>query len=141
MEIIGSGEYHSESVKINGGKEVLKFIQSLLEGEIVELLGREKSEWRKALDSPPGYRDGYGKGRKLTLGCGTITVHRPRVRGLEERFESRVLPLFARRSKGINQLIPQLYIHGLAQGDFDLALTQGSFERRGSHFSQYRSQT
>ena len=56
------------------------------------------------------------------MGCGTITVYRPRVRGLEERFESRVLPLFARRTKGVNQLIPQLYLHGLAQGDFDLAL-------------------
>jgi putative transposase len=32
------------------------------------------------------------------------------------------LPLFARRTKGVSQLIPQLYLHGLAQGDFDLAL-------------------
>jgi transposase-like protein len=44
------------------------------------------------------------------------------VRGLEERFESRVLPLFARRAKGVSKLIPQLYLHGLALGDFDLAL-------------------
>ena len=56
------------------------------------------------------------------MGCGTIIVHRPRVRGLEEHFESRVLPLFVRRTKGVSQLIPQLYLHGLAQGDFDLAL-------------------
>jgi len=102
--------------------KVQEFIQSLLEEEIVELMGRRKSERRKALDSPPGYRNGYGKGRKLTLGCGTIMLHRPRVRGLEECFESRVLPLFVRRSKGVNELIPQLYLHGLAQGDFDLAL-------------------
>ena len=102
--------------------KVREFIQALLEDEITELLGRSKSERRKALDSPPAYRNGYGKGRKLTLGCGTITVHRPRVRGLEERFQSRILPLFARRTKGVNQLIPQLYLHGLAEGDFDLAL-------------------
>jgi transposase-like protein len=102
--------------------KVREFIQSLLEAEITELLGRDKSERRKVLDSSPAYRNGYGKGRKLTLGCGTITVYRPRVRGLEERFESRVLPLFARRTKEVNQLIPQLYLHGLALGDFDLAL-------------------
>ena len=101
--------------------KVQEFIQTLLEEE-TGLLGRRRSERRKAWDSPPGYRNGYGKQRKLTLGCGTITVHRPRVRGLEGRFESRVLPLFARRSKGVSQLIPQLYLHGLAQGDFDLAL-------------------
>jgi transposase-like protein len=103
-------------------RKVQEFIQSLLEEEIAELLGRQKSERRKAVDSSPAYRNGYGKERKLTLGCGTITLRRPRVRGLEERFESRVLPLFARRTKGVSKLIPRLYLHGLALGDFDLAL-------------------
>jgi putative transposase len=103
-------------------REVQEFIQSLLEEEITELLGRKKSERRKAVDSPQVYRNGHGKVRKLTLGCGTVTVYRPRVRGLEERFESQVLPLFAMRTKEVSQLIPQLYLHGLALGDFDLAL-------------------
>jgi putative transposase len=102
--------------------KVRQFIQALLEDEVTELLGRGKSERRRALDSPPAYRNGYGKRRRLTLGCGTITLRRPRVRGLEERFKSRILPLFARRTKEVNQLIPQLYLHGLAEGDFDLAL-------------------
>jgi len=103
-------------------KKVQEFIQSLLEEEITELLGRQKSERRQAVDSLPVYRNGYGKPRHLTLGCGTITIYRPRVRGLEERFESRVLPMFARRTAEVNKLIPQLYLHGLALGDFDLAL-------------------
>lgn len=102
--------------------KIREFIQDLLEAEIEELLGRQKSERRKLVDSLPVYRNGYGKGRKLTLGCGTITVYRPRVRGLEKRFKSQVLPLFARRTPEVNQLIPQLYLHGLALGDFDLAL-------------------
>jgi transposase-like protein len=103
-------------------RKVQEFIQSLLEEEIAELLGRQKSERRRAVDGSAAYRNGYGKERKLTLGCGTITLRRPRVRGLEERFESRVLPLFARRAKGVSKLIPRLYLHGLALGDFDLAL-------------------
>jgi transposase-like protein len=103
-------------------RKVQEFIQSLLEEEITELLGRQKSERRRAVDSLPVYRNGYGKPRRLTLGCGTITVYRPRVRGLEQRFESRVLPLFARRTAEVNKLIPELYLHGLAMGDFDLAL-------------------
>jgi transposase-like protein len=102
--------------------KVREFIQTLLEAEVTELLSRRKSERRTAIDSPPVYRNGYGKGRRLTLGCGTIKVNRPRVRGLESRFESRVLPLFVRRTKDVNELIPQLYLHGLALGDFDLAL-------------------
>lgn len=103
-------------------KKVQEFIQSLLEEEVTELLGRQKSVRRQAIDSSPGYRNGYGKSRRLTMGCGTITVNRPRVRGLEQRFESRVLPMFARRTAIINKLIPQLYLHGLALRDFDLAL-------------------
>ena len=104
------------------GRKVQGFIQSLLEEEVTELIGREKSERRQAVDCLPVYRNGHGKARRLTLGCGTVTVYRPRVRGLEQRFESRVLPMFARRTKEINKLIPQLYLHGLALGDFDLAL-------------------
>jgi len=102
--------------------KVREFIQALLEDEVTELLGRGKSERRKVLDGSPAYRNGHGKARRLTLGCGTVMLYRPRVRGLEGRFESRVLPLFARRAKGVSELIPQLYLHGLAMGDFDLAL-------------------
>ena len=56
------------------------------------------------------------------MSSGTITLRRPRVRGVEERFESRVLPLFARRTKELGALLPQLYLHGLAEGDFELAM-------------------
>ncbi len=102
--------------------QVQGLIQELLEEEITEFFGRAKSARRSTLDSVPGYRNGYGKPRRLTLSSGTIQVRRPRVRNAEERFESRVLPLFARRSKKIDELIPELYLHGLAEGDFDLAL-------------------
>ena len=73
-----------------------EFIQTIMEEEVTELLGREKSERRPTVDSAEGYRNGYGKPRRLAMSSGTITLRRPRVRGVEERFESRVLPLFAR---------------------------------------------
>jgi hypothetical protein len=38
------------------------------------------------------------------------------VRKPEERFESRLLPLSARRTREVSELIPQLYLHGLAEG-------------------------
>ena len=101
---------------------IASIIQQILEEEVTELLGRDKSERKVAVDAAPGYRNGYGKARRLSMSLGTITVRRPRVRGLEERFESRVLPLFARRTKEVGELIPELYLHGLAEGDFELAL-------------------
>ena len=101
---------------------IQEFVRGLLEEEVTEFLGRRKSQRRHAVDASPGYRNGYGKARRLTLRSGTVTVRRPRVRGLEERFASRILPLFARRTAEVNALIPELYLHGLAEGDFDLAL-------------------
>lgn len=56
------------------------------------------------------------------MSCGTITVRRPRLRECAERFVSRVLPFFKRKSTAIDHLLPELYLHGLAHGDFDLAL-------------------
>jgi len=53
---------------------------------------------------------------------GMVTVRRPRVRDLTDRFESKVLPLFTRRPQEVGELLPELYLHGLSSGDFELAL-------------------
>src|SRR6201988_5569052 len=87
-------------------EHVQRFIQTLLEEEVMELLGRTKSARREAVDATPGYRNGYGKPRRLTLTNGTITVRRPRVRDLNERFVSRVLPLFQRKTKEVGEPLP-----------------------------------
>ena len=87
---------------------VQRFIQAMLEEEVSELLGRTKSTRRAAVDAAPGYRNGYGKPRHLTLTSGTITVRRPRVRDLNELFVSRILPLFKRQTKEVGELLPQL---------------------------------
>ena len=74
------------------------------------------------------------------MSSGTITLRRPRVRGVEERFESRVLPLFARRTKELGALLPELYLHGLAEGDFELAM-RGLPRRGGTAVEVFDSET
>jgi transposase-like protein len=111
-----------ESLERSLRSRVQVWLQDLLEEEVTELLGRRKSERAQMVDAAPGYRNGYGKPRHLTLSSGTVTIRRPRVRGLEGRFESRVLPLFLRQTPEVRDLLPELYLHGLAEGDFDLAL-------------------
>ena len=103
-------------------RRIQDWMQDLLEEEVAEQLGRRKSERRAAVDAPHGYRNGHGQPRRLSMMAGTIELRRPRVRGLEQRFESRILPLFVRRTEQVSELLPQLYLHGLAQGDFELAL-------------------
>ena len=112
-----------ESLEEMARGRIQQFVQELLEEEVTALVGRKKSERRPVVEEgPPVYRNGYGKTRRLAMSCGTVEVRRPRVRGLEERFESRVLPLFKRRTAEVGNLLPELYLHGLAQGDFELAL-------------------
>jgi len=102
--------------------KVQEYIQEILEDELTEFLGRKKSERVKMVDGTPGYRNGHGKSKKFTLMNGTIAVRRPRVRSTEDRFESKIIPFFKRRSKEVGQLLPELYLHGLSKGDFELAL-------------------
>ena len=97
-------------------------IQDLLEQEFTEFLGRARSVRRSESDNDVGYRNGYAPPRRLTLSSGTIRIRRPRIRDTEERFESRLLPLFVHRTREVADLIPELYLHGLSEGDFDLAL-------------------
>lgn len=101
--------------------EIQQFVQRLLEEEVEALLGRKKSE-RRTGASPTGYRNGHARPRQLALSSGTITIARPRVRDLEARFRSRLLPLVKRRTEEVGALLPELYLHGLSLGDFDLAL-------------------
>ena len=67
--------------------QVQRLIQELLEEEVTAFLGRAKSALRSDSDNDTGYRNGYGRARRLTLSSGTIQLRRPRVRDTEEQFE------------------------------------------------------
>ena len=95
------------------------WLQELLEDEVTQFLGREKSE---RSPNRRGYRNGHGKPRRFAMMNGTMEVRRPRVRNTAERFESQILPYFRRKSKQLGELLPDLYLHGLATGDFEQAM-------------------
>ncbi len=63
-------------------EEIEVRIQCIIEEEVTQFLGRGWYERKRAVDASPGYRNGYGKLRRLSTSCGTIEVKRPRVRGL-----------------------------------------------------------
>lgn len=117
------GIFYGELEEYARGK-IREHLQDLLEQEMSEWLGREKSERKIHPLEQPGYRNGYGKTRRFTMSLGTVEIRRPRVRSLDERFESRILPMFKRQTETVRALIPELYLHGLASGDFELALRE-----------------
>jgi putative transposase len=88
--------------------------------DYVDLYAGERDEEGRAVV----VRNGKARPRKLTLGCGTVTVEAPRVhdRREGERFTSRILPPYMRRSPKVAEVLPILYLRGLSTGDFREAL-------------------
>jgi transposase-like protein len=117
-----SKEIFYEELEAYAREKIREHLQDLLEAEVTEWLGREKGERKRSPKEQAGYRNGYGKPRRFALRIGTVEIRRPRVRNLDERFVSRVLPLFKRQTREVRELLPELYLHGLASGDFELAL-------------------
>jgi putative transposase len=75
-------------------------------------------------------RNGRAQERGLTVGSGTMRLRAPRVNdkrvdeqtGERQKFSSRILPAYARRSPKVSDVLPVLYLHGLSTGDFGPAL-------------------
>ncbi len=75
-------------------------------------------------------RNGHARERKLTVGSGTMAIRAPRVNdkrvdeqtGERQKFSSRILPAYARRSPKVTDVLPVLYLRGLSSGDFAPAL-------------------
>jgi len=107
----------------------LRMIAAALEAEVdqyVAAFAEERDEDGRRLV----VRNGKAKGRKLTIGSGTLAIRAPRVNdkrvdeetGERKRFSSRILPAYARRSPKVTEVLPILYLHGLSTGDFGPAL-------------------
>ena len=73
-------------------------------------------------------RPGHGPEREILTGIGPVPVRRAKIRdrgadGEERlRFTSAILPLFARRTRSVDAVLPSLYLRGLSSGDFQEAL-------------------
>jgi len=72
-------------------------------------------------------RNGYLPERNITTGVGHIPVRQPRVHDRrpeeeKEKFTSKILPPYLRKTKSIEDLIPWLYLKGISTGAFPEAL-------------------
>jgi putative transposase len=108
-----------------------RMIATALEAEVADYVERfadERGEDGKRLV----VRNGRARERKITIGSGAVPVRAPRVNdrrvdekaGERQRFSSRILPAYARRSPKVNDVLPVLYLRGLSTGDFRPALEQ-----------------
>jgi len=75
-------------------------------------------------------RYGHGPARTIQTGIGPVEVARAKIRdrgaaggGERIQFSSAILPLWARRIRSLDALLPVLYLRGISTGDFQEALT------------------
>jgi putative transposase len=77
-------------------------------------------------------RNGYHEPREVVTVAGAVPVRQPRVNdkrvdpetGERARFASSILPAWARKSPGVAEVLPLLYLHGLSTSDFGPAWEQ-----------------
>ena len=92
-------------------------LQEALEAERDEIVGRAWHAHHRG-DGPRDYRNGYGDPRSLTCGCGTVEIQMPRTR---QGYASGMVGKYERLTPAMKNLLPELYLHGLATGDFEPA--------------------
>src|ERR1019366_3034886 len=105
-----------------------RMLMAALETEAVDYVERHRDQ-RDAAGRALVVHNGRAQARKLTLGAGTVELKAPRVndrrrdeQGRRQRFTSRILPPYLRRSPKVAEVLPILYLRGLSTGDFRPAL-------------------
>jgi putative transposase len=117
------------------GKDVLgEVLRMGAQKLLAQAIDAEVAEWIERhcdLHDDEGHRqvvrNGYMPERTITTGVGPVEVKQPRVHdrrpaGEKEKFTSRILPPYLRKTKSIEELIPWLYLKGVSTGDFSEAL-------------------
>ena len=105
-----------------------RMLMAALQVEVAQYVDAHQDE-RAATGRRLVVRNGQAAARKVTCGAGTMEVRAPRVNdqrvnatGRRERFTSRILPPYMRRSPKVAEVLPVLYLRGLSTGDFREAL-------------------
>ena len=117
--------FELDEIALAGARRML---MAALKTEAADYVERHRHE-RDAEGRALVVHNGRSKGRKLTLGAGTVELKAPRVndrrhdeQGQRQRFSSRILPPYMRRSPKVAEVLPILYLRGLSTGDFRPAL-------------------
>jgi putative transposase len=121
----GEERWLLDEIAREGAQRMLMAALRAESDDYVERHRGERDEERHALV----VRNGHASTRKITLGTGTVEVQAPRVndrrrdeQGHRQRFTSHILPPYMRRSPKVAEVLPILYLRGLATGDFRPAL-------------------
>src|SRR6516162_8783917 len=103
-----------------------QLLAQAIEAEVADWIDRHQG-CRDAAGRRQVVRNGHLPQRTITTGVGPVPVQQPRVKDRRppeqrEKFSSAILPPYLRKTRGIEELIPWLYLKGISTGDFSEAL-------------------
>ena len=100
-------------------------LQSALEAEVTEFLGRNRCERRRrARGAKAGSRNGYAQITVKTTTAGPITLERPKLRETEMAFASRLLGAGVTKTNALESLVIAGFVRGLSVRYVETALTE-----------------
>lgn len=94
-------------------------MQAALEAEVTEFLGRER--YGRGARERAGSRNGYCPTTIKTT-AGPVTLERPKLRGTDEAFASRLLGIGVTRSHALESLVIAGFVRGLSVRDVEASL-------------------
>lgn len=101
-----------------------KMLMAALEAEVEAYIQGHKGE-RDEAGRALVVRHGKAQARTIQCGAGSMKIRTPRVKDKrpDQKFSSRILPPYLRRSPQLETAVPVLYLRGLSTGDFKPALS------------------
>ncbi len=99
-------------------------LQTVLEAEVAEFLGRNRYERRAAANGArAGSRNGYSDLTVKTT-AGPVVLKRQKLRGTADKFTSRLLGKGVTRTNALESLVIASYVRGLSTRDVEAALAE-----------------
>ena len=114
-EYVRSQNFASTSEIMEAMKEMFRdVIQTAMEVELDEELGRERCQRAQTSEATPNYRNGYSK-KTVKTQLGQVDIKVPRDRN--GSFEPKIIGKYSRNADGMEEKILTLYACGMSQRD------------------------
>ena len=98
-------------------------MQTALEAEVDEFLGRARYE-RRSDDDRPGSRNGWQPPAAVKTTMGPVELQRPKLRDTDEAFCSRLFGAGVTRTNALESLVISGWVRGLSDRDIEAALAE-----------------
>jgi transposase-like protein len=120
--LFGSGRELSEVLEDVARLGARLIMQAAVEAEVEEFLGRARYQRRAQVpDARPGSRNGYCPTTVKTT-AGPVTLQRPKLRGSDEKFVSRLFGTGVSKTNALETLVIAGFVRGLSVRDVEASL-------------------